>query len=531
MPDAPGPLPQLLLSRAGVQRDGTKLSQTQYIDAVWCRFYQGLPRKILGYREQLRTVDGIARQLDVESYDGFTYVHLGTQDVLQRYTINTDSGLPGTLIDRTPTGFAADVNNNWQFSLVFDTANDANLLLAHAAPNIADISDTRERPVYFSEVRDTTAFIEIVGSDVSGGIVALWPYFLRFGNDGEVAWNVPGDITDLTGTGSGSARPWGTKIVRGLPIRGTQTSGPSAILFALDAVIIVQFVGGDTIFAFNTLTTTGALLSSNAVIENNGIYYWPTVSGWSQFNGVVRDLPNETNKQFFIDGLNFAQRQKVFAVKFPRWNEIWWCYPRGSATECSHAIIYDYGKNHWYDTPLPTVGGGWSCGMYEQIFHYPIIGSPGINAETGGTSMWQYDFGLDEISGAIATPRAIPSSFRTQEYNIYAPTQIGSTGVNRSLSFSLVEADYNQIGDLFLTAFVRANARATETTRGPFLIPADPDGNQQITKFKFTGRLTSFEILSNDLGGYYEAGSPVFYVQPSDGRMEDGVAFTDEDEV
>lgn len=524
MPDGanfPMAKPQLMLSQAGVQRDGTKLSQTTYIQAEWCRFYQKKPRKMLGCREQRRDIGGIVRGMDVQSYDGYSWVHVGSQNVLQRYNINLRTGLTTGLTDRTPVGFQMDPDNNWQFSLVYDTANNANLLLAHAAPNIGDIADTRERLVYFSEVRDPNPFLPIVGSEVSGGIVALWPYFLRYGNDGEVAWNVPGNITDLVGTGSGSARPWGTKIIKGMPLRGNG-SGPAALLWHLDALVRCQFVGGTRIFDFDTLTTSTALMSSSGIIEHAGIYYWMTVSGFQMFNGVVRDMGNNMNRQFLLDNVNWNERQKIFAMKVPRWHELWWAVPMFGATEPNWLFIYNYVDGTWFDTPILLSGGGFSSGVYEQIYHYPLIATPAINSETGGTSMWQHDFGVDEISGAIPTPKAIRSWYRTEEFNTAVPKQPGQLGQSQTMSFSLVEPDFNQRGDLQIHLLTRANARANTRRKGPLIVPAEPDGNEQIAKTKFTGRMTSFVVLSNTLGGYYEAGSPTFHWQPADGRTEDG---------
>lgn len=510
--------PQLMLSRPGIQRDGTRLSQVQYTDGRWNRFYQDLPMKMNGYREQLRGVDGIVRAMDVQSYDGYTYVHIGAQDTLQRYAIDYDTGQATGLTDRTPTGFVGDVYNNWQFALVYDTANDANLLLAHAAPNIHDIASTAERPVYYSEVRAAGPFLPIAGSEVSGGVVAMWPYFLRFGNDGEVAWPVAGNLTDLTGLGSGSARPWGTKIVRGLPIRGT--SKPAALLWALDALIRCQLVGGDAVMDFTTLTTSSALLSSNGVIEHAGIYYWATVSGFSAFTGVVQDMDNESNRQWFLNNLNWKFRQKVFAFKIPRWHEIWWCFPYGDATECTHAVIYDYVKKRWFDTEL--IAQGMSAGVYEQIYNYPIVASWRENSDSGGRSMWQFDVGLDEVSGVPPQSKAIPAWFETHEFNLLeADGALGRNGVDRSMSFQLMEADFNQTGDLSLYLRSRQNARARSTLRGPFPIPEVPGPNEQITKFKHTGRLTAFKVMSNQLGGFYHAGAPLIHWLPSDGRRED----------
>jgi len=512
--------PQLMLSVPGIRRDGTKLISNNYTSGQWCRFYLNAPRKMLGYREIKRDLNGIVRGMDVHTYDGATYVHAGEQNTLQRFTIDVRTGLTSGLIDRTPAAFVVSPDNNWQFGLVYNTATNANFLVAHAAPNIQDISDTRERLVYYSEVRLGTPLLGIVGSEVSGGICPMWPYLLRFGNDGQVAWNVPGDITNLVGVGSGSARPWGTKIVHGLPLRGT--SGPAALLWHLDALTRMQFIGGTAIFNFDTITTSTAILSSSGVIEHHGIYYWATVSGWSLFNGVVKDIDNDLNKQFWLDNLNWDFRQKVFAFKIPRWNEIWWCGPLFGATECNWAVIYNYAKNFWYDTPLPTSGNGFSSAVYEQIFHYPLVASPATNADTSGTSIWQHDFGLNEISGQVPTPKAIRSYFQTQEFNTVDPGQPGQLGKNQTMSFSLVEPDFDQKGNLDLYLLSRANARSTTRRYGPVTIPAVPNGNEQTSKVKFTGRLTSFVVLSNVIDGNYQGGDTLFHWQPGDKRVEDG---------
>lgn len=525
LPDSLAKAPQYepikLISSPGIQRDGTRLANPQYLEGTWTRFYQDLPRKMLGYTEQVRNLDGIARALDVESYDGYSYVHAGQQNVLQRYTINIDTGTHSTLVDRTPVGFNQSPLNNWQFSIMYDTANDANLFFAHAAPNIEQISSTVIRPIYYGEVRETAALLELtptsVGdiAQVSGGVVAIWPYLVRYGQDGFVGWSMPGQPLTTSGIGSGTARPSGTKIVKGLPLRGT--SGPACLLWSLDALVRMQFVGGDQVFLFDSISTSSAILSSNGVIEHLGVYYWATVSGFAMFNGVMRDMPNDDNSQFFIDSLNFQYRQKVFAFKIPRWNEIWWCFPRGDATECNHAIVYKIDKNYWYDTPLPDTFR--SAGIYEQIYHYPIMTSATINTDTGGYSSWQHEIGLDEISGSPPTAKAIKANITTSEFNLLVSPQ--GQGLDRNMSFDLLEPDFNQIGDLNFIIESRQNARAIPRSTVVKVIVENPTPQEELVKFKHTGRLNAFTIESNTLGGYFEWGTPLIHTVPGDGRRED----------
>jgi hypothetical protein len=344
------------------------------------------------------------------------------------------------------------------------------------------------------------------------------PYLFLYGHDGVVSWSAPGKPQDFLNIGSGNSRPVSDKIVRGMPVRGS--AAPAIILWSLSSVILGQFVGGDTIWNFTTATTSGSILSSNGVVEHNGIYYWATTSGFSQFNGVVRDMPNDDNRQWFLDNVNLAQRQKVFAYKVPRWNEIWWCFPFGNATECNWAIIYNWLENAWYDTPLPNSGR--SAAYYEFIFAHPIMSGVIVNSDTGGYSMWQHEIGYDEVSGAISSPKAIKSRFQTNEFNYVAPSQLGAQGINRSMSYSIMEPDFEQVGDLAWSTETRANARANIIASDPiFFSDAPLDNADQVLKIKLTGRLTSFIIESNCVGGNYITGSPLIHFQPGDARIED----------
>jgi hypothetical protein len=82
--------------------------------------------------------------------------------------------------------------------------------------------------------------------------------------------------------------------------------------------------------------------------------------------------------------LNYAQRQKVYATKVPRFGEISWFFPSGSSTECNDCIIYNIRENCWYDSGT-ALGARRSAGYFSQVFHYPINAGWEPNA-TGGVN-------------------------------------------------------------------------------------------------------------------------------------------------
>jgi hypothetical protein len=100
------------------------------------------------------------------------------------------------------------------------------------------------------------------------------------------------------------------------------------------------------------------------------------------YNGTVKEIPNTFNQNYFFDNLNYAQRQKVYVSKVPRFGEIWWFYPRGDSTECNDAIVYNIRENVWYDAG-EALGARRSAGYFSQVFHYPINAGTEINASGG----------------------------------------------------------------------------------------------------------------------------------------------------
>jgi len=103
----------------------------------------------------------------------------------------------------------------------------------------------------------------------------------------------------------------------------------------------------------------------------DGSFFWMGVDRFYLYNGSVKVLPNDKNVNYVFDNLNFSQRQKVWATKVPRYNEIWFFYPRGTSTECNDAIIYNVKDDLWYDAGMAE-GARRSCGYVTEIFPRPI---------------------------------------------------------------------------------------------------------------------------------------------------------------
>ena len=361
-------------SKPGIKRDGTKFEGDQYVDGQWVRFQRGLPRKMGGYRSINKFLRGLPRALAEYTQDLQTYVHAGSADRLERFFIDGTYNT-SVITDRTPaSGFTVDNGNMWQFATAYDTTN-GNQIVAQVAPNLNCICNSSGGALFVGDLLGTSALTQVTtvpaNFNVTGGVVTLPPYTFAFGNDGYAAWSVPNDPADFTSSGAGNAYITGQKIVKAMPLRGGPGNSPSGLFWSADSLIRGTYVGGTAVFQFDTISAQSSILSANSVIEYDGIFYWIGTDRFLSFNGVVREIENNLNLNFFFDNLNYPQRQKVFAYKVPRFGEIWWCFPFGDSIEPNHAVIYNVREGTWYDTELPN--GGRGAGLFPAVFSKPLL--------------------------------------------------------------------------------------------------------------------------------------------------------------
>lgn len=505
----------VLATKPGIKRDGTVFEGDYYVDGQWVRFQRGLPRKIRGYRAIGRYLPELCRGLHTYTKNNYIYCHAGSSSYLNRFTLDS-SGNASVLTDRTPVGFTPDTDHSWMFDVMYSSVSTDNMLIAHVAHDLNNIASNQNGTIYLGDLTGTaplTAVTLPANANVSGGIVVLHPYMLYYGNDGLVGWSVAGDPSDLSGAGSGVARVTGQKIVKGMPLRAGSGSAPAGLLWSYDSLIRVSFTGGATVFQFDTISVETSILAKNSVIEYDGIYYWCGVDRFLSFNGVVREIPNVMNSNWFFDNLNPQQREKVFAMKVPRFGEIWWCFPFGDATECTHAVIYNVRENTWYDTILPADMR--TAASFSQLYAAPIM--TGAEQQSSGYDIWRHEIGVDSIDETVIQP--IRSYFETSDISLAV-----LNNQNRKLKVSYIEPDFVQVKDMTVTVTGRANARAKTVYSEAFSFPEDATEipSKQVIPIKEQRRELRVRFESNTLGGDYQMGQILLHVEPGDATIIGG---------
>ena len=410
--------------------------------------------------------------------------------------------------------FTADPNNLWQFDIGYDAgAGGAASLVAHAGLNLTNIDNTVNTPV-FSGVFPGGGLVALTDSqgtsptndpiEVSGGCVLLHPYLFVYGNDGLIKNCSAGNFFDWNSADANETNVSTGKIVKGLPVRGGTTS-PSGLFWSLDSLIRVSYnpttVGASTIYwRYDIISQQTSIMSSSCVIEYDGIYYWCGVDRFLMYNGVVQELPNQMNMNYFFDNLNYNQRQKVWVSKIPRWGEIWWFYPRGDSTECNDAVIFNIREQIWYDAGT-ALGVRRSAGVFSEVFRKPVWA--GNEENTVGTyTLWQHETGVNEIY--LNNQNAIQSYFETNNIGWVTggPGADDPIGPNRWIRLERVEPDFNQTEEMKLYVTGKSYANSETQTSDPYIFTPDTlkiDMREQRREMRL-----KFE--SNIVNGTYETG-------------------------
>jgi hypothetical protein len=326
--------------------------------------------------------------------------------------------------------FQADPRLLWQFDLQYSPVGGAMKVLAHPGFNLANIDSGISSPVLFGDVlpddNQTWRFNVLADETgqnptyepimVSGGVCVLYPYIFAYGDNGLILNNHVQSsygtqtLTDWNGATANQVNMASTKIVKGVPVRGG-TNSPSGLFWATDSLIRASFTGAAPLYwRYDIISSQISVMSSSSIVEMDGVNFWMGVDRFYLFNGQVSVLPNDKNVNWLFDNINYANRQKVWATKVPKYNEVWFFYPRGEATECNDAIIYNTKDKIWYDAGQAS-GSYRSCGYTTEIFPTPVWAG------------WEYNPEFNPVATVIATPAGMTAP---TPYQIYLRGDVSS---------------------------------------------------------------------------------------------------------
>lgn len=489
----------------------------------------GRPRKMGGYRSINNAIPGVGRRIHMFYQGNLVICHIGHANGIAQVIFDTEGNYISTA-DRTPVNFIGGISPGWTIDALFDTTSDAIQLLAHSTPNVGVVADNVRTPPFVGLIDGTDPLVQLGnpttnfgGSydqpQVSGGIVCVQPFLFSFDSDGRIGWSAP-NIANTLGvsggtSGAGIARVSAQKFVAGMPLRGGGSNSPGGLFWSLSEVITAIFTGPPEWFRFNTASPSSSILAAATVIEYDGLYFWAGVDRFLMFNGTVVEVKNNYNQDWFFDNMNWDHAGKAFAVKMPRYGEIWFCAPLFGNTEPSHAVIYNARENCWYDTVLPD--GGRSAGYFAQGFRFPVM--TGVAEGTDGFELWLHEtMGKNRVDAVGAQP------IRAYVSTPFMGGPRADPPDNHGLSIGQIEPDIRQAGDMTIVGSGGFNPRSADIPTDAAILKANPaTPDEQLVGVKMSRRYVRLIFESNTMNGDFVFGKTLMHVEPGDQKMQGGV--------
>lgn len=517
-----------LTSDPGIQRDGTLYDTKSYIDGQWVRFYRGRPRKIGGYKLIDQGSSTIIRT--IYNYDNPTTsnsvdTYLGREDSVGYERFDYNGASVSGFIDRTPVNYVANANNLWNFDTFIKT-NTTPLTIAHVATNANDVNNSVEGPIYFGNAEDNLSLTNVThgGQNVlaSGGVIFAPPFLIAYGNNGEIKWSAPGDIT----TWGSTQNIANNKIIKMVLTRGS--SLPQLLAWTSNSIIALSYDVDEysitDFFKAVTIDNKITIMSPNSVVGFKSQYFWIGFNQFFVFNGLVQPLENTMNSEYFFDNVELRSKAKVWGevVNPPTGGtEIWWHYPKKNpdpniiTQECTDVIIFLVKINKWSDTVL-----GRAAGAQIGPFPLPMMSDSQLLPSTSTYPLWMHEFGYDKQIGATKYP--IESHFETHIYDFFEDNPTN----NRAMRTRRIEPDFSMTrpgGQVsHMTVTVKNRFFPSDTiennkiqVKGPYLFDND---TQKIDAVNSQGRLVSYRFDSNEVGGGYTMGKTLLNYDIGDVR-------------
>lgn len=552
--------------KAGILRDGSFFQGDYCTNGQWVRFFRGQPQNIGGmvnYVIYLQSVPQILPPDFIPTNVLIYYDSKGDKHILIGGSLIPDS-LLSSVIDVTYTSsgsqtytwanrFTNPTNTLAQFLVVISNINAIaeKMILCLGMKNYTDINSNEAISTILAKKETdgffTLKFPDFVLKEATGGMLYVGNRLFYYGNNGLIRWS--SIAQEKSEQKTELQKPFlffedrysinisTDKVIYGAEWRGG-TNSPTIIFWTLGSVVLISNTTGsnnqviddpdDLSFSRKVLSRDSSILSSNSVVEYDGIFYWPGTQRFFVFNGVVLPLENNLNRQTFFDSLDMSKRQRVFGVKNVARDEIWWFYPeKGKADNvgCTRAVIYNVVDNTWYDTDIER-----AAGYFDNVGGnmYTVGKNLSPYEDDNNSYVWQHEVGNDQVNlykDVDQQVKSIPSFFTTPiisyaTYNrLKQPAGIDST-------IKIMRAQPNIVGTKQINMTLSVNSYdypASKVVKSDEIPMTEEQEDIRIVKPKidmeYQGGNINFTFKSNGLGSGYQMGTSFIVAKVGDNRI------------
>lgn len=132
-------------------------------------------------------------------------------------------------------------------------------------------------------------------------------------------------------------------------IKGSRLFQRYLFIYKADSVIAMSFVGGQSVFRFDTVFTDFGALNLNCIVGMDRSHLVLSEGDLILHNGSTWDsVINDKNRQFLFNNINNVYQDKTQLMRFQARDEVWVCYADTTSTgKLNAALIWNYRDNTW----------------------------------------------------------------------------------------------------------------------------------------------------------------------------------------
>lgn len=302
------------------------------------------------------------------------------------------------------------------------------------------------------------------------------------GNNMQIAWpdqNSYFIFTPLPTNTANSGRTLqnGSYLVGGLAVR----DGVSLVC-TNTAAYTFTYSGDNEVYDTQTASDGCGLIGPLAITTIAGMAFWMGLSELWMWNGAVQAMPSDDIRDYVFQNINLNNTYKFMAATNVAKKEVWFFYVSASGTEIDSYIIYHLDQS-CFSIGNVLLRTSW---IDRGLFSTPI-------ATDANGFIYQQETGTDAAGQAM------------NSYIKSSPVSIGKGQANQDI-FS-VTPDFERLSqNISLTLQTQQYPQDTATVLGPYTIA--PDDSTPRIDLRVSGKLISFELLSNVIGGDWRIGAP-----------------------
>ena len=391
--------------------------------------------------------------------------------------------------------FGEDLVINIRDGGIYYWDTSADTLGTSRATELKDVSgaDSTTPTIAKKVLVDPNVHLVAFGCDGETTIGTQDPLLIRFADQGTVTtWQ------SLATNSAGELR-----ITSGSEIVSAVETRQQIVVFTDVSLHTMQYLGPPFTFGLNLISENITTMGPNSIKAVDDFVFWMGLEDFYAYDGRVQKVPCSVRSYVFND-FNLEQKEKVFASLNSAFNEIWWFYPSGDATEIDRYVTYNYAEKAWaFGTLVRTA---W---LDRGIFNYPLA------TDTSGI-LYDHEFGLNDVDSAISAH--IESSqmdigdgenFLFIDRLIPDITFTGSTESSPVATFTLKTrnfpgGNYLQSDDSSVTQSVAESSTVVEQFTDQAFV-------------RLRGRSFALKVASSATGVQWRLGSPRVQIRP-DGR-------------